>query len=345
MSFPYKAVSKFKRNNKRNDFNQSNRVSWAGMFHDPPIPFKEPEPLEAILTREYEILYDSDVGDEILSDADKPEDSRKETPVSSDKRSSELEVKAITPTKKSSHGTKVKNTTKFSATVFSKGTLEQFFIWKRDHLNEVIHGKRATTDARKYQITTHLLAEPYKSRWKKICQRIQSDNKSTFYDESMKLFTASFLHNKHAALIQKKYMKDQLPRKGDAPIQDYIQRVEDMNDYIPQFPQFNDPLSPEELHHIILNAVPQHWLSELIKTNRVFDENYKDLEEYFENCEQYDKSRPKRKFNKSKKNIDSGGDDNNEKETSISNKKSKITSAEDNKSTTPTSTSMSTKSK
>lgn len=171
---------------------------------------------------------------------------------------------------------------KQSVSIFRIGTIEEFLEWKKD-LESVFEGQAIKTAPAKFAMTKRLLGgDPL----------INFENAIALHgEETDDHFVAClndlvlYIFPRRALRIQKRYMRRQMRKPRDMRVRDFVARVQELNNYLTQFPPFatNQSLPEDEILDILESAVPNAWQREFVRSG--FDPIEHDIREFVERCE------------------------------------------------------------
>ena len=167
---------------------------------------------------------------------------------------------------------------------FSTGTPEEWLRWKRD-LGRVLQGQNVTTGPGKYSMTRRLLEGDALAAFNAAAAVHGNENNDNFLacidDVTAHIFPARALQ------MQKRFMRRFLRKPAGVKTREFVARVNEMNNFIREFPSPNgEPataLPEDEILDLLEFGVPNSWQKQFLMHQ--FDPQAHTIMEFVEFCE------------------------------------------------------------
>ena len=173
-------------------------------------------------------------------------------------------------------------TYKKNVLIFRHGSIEEFLEWKKD-LEAVFEGQAIRAAPAKFAMTKRLLeGDPLINFTNSIA--LHGEETNEHYDAVMRDLVL-YIFPRKALRIQKRYMRRQMRKPRDMRVRDFVARVQEINNYLNQFPPFAaaQTLPEDEILDILESAVPNSWQKEFVRSG--FDPIEHDIREFIERSE------------------------------------------------------------
>ena len=160
---------------------------------------------------------------------------------------------------------KDKDSTTYEITIgyFSKGTAEELLLFLRT-VRKIIKGQNMTTGSAQYALLRQLLQGDALAAFDKAAK----DNVTETVENYKKCVQGLIEHvfPRKALATQKRYMRRFLRKPRDMKIREFMNRLNEMNAYLKEFPPFkeNQGLPDDEIMDIAEFAVPSTWQKTMI---------------------------------------------------------------------------------
>ena len=171
---------------------------------------------------------------------------------------------------------------KLTVPLFSHGTPKELLLLIKA-LRKVVHGQNATTGPSKYALARRVLQGDALAAFNEAAEQAGNESNDNFELALRGLITHVF--PRKALLNQKRYMRRYLRKPQDMPIREFMNRLTEINEYLPQFPPFDgtNKLSVEEIMEIAEYATPNQWQKAMVLHG--FDPSEHTPAEFVEFCE------------------------------------------------------------
>jgi len=171
---------------------------------------------------------------------------------------------------------------KMSVAVFQGGSIEEFLNWKKD-LEKVFEGQAIRTAPAKFAMAKRLLDGDPLINFENAVALHGEDTDAHF--EAVMRDLVLYVFPRKAFRIQKRYMRRQMRKPREMRIRDFVARVQEINNYLSQFPPFGAAqiLPEDEVLDILETAVPVSWQKEFVRSG--FDPMEHDIREFVDRCE------------------------------------------------------------
>jgi hypothetical protein len=165
---------------------------------------------------------------------------------------------------------------------FDNGTPEEWLMFQKA-LSKVLIGQNITTGPPTYGMARRLMEGAALSKFDESAL-LQGAETLVHYEEVMKDIT-NYVFPTRALQIQKRYMRRHMRKAPFMKMKDYMARVEELNNYLSMFPDYNngDELHEDELLDIYEYGIPKTWSKQFLLQN--WDPQHHTKQEFREFCE------------------------------------------------------------
>ena len=146
---------------------------------------------------------------------------------------------------------------------FRTGTPEEWLLFQRD-LNRVLVGQNITTGQGKFTMIRRLITGDTLAVFNKAAQEHGNETNVTFLQCLQDV--TNHIFPQCALSFQKRYMRRYLRKPRDMPTREFVARISEMNEYLKQFPPFEDnqAIDDEEIIDIVEFGIPSSWQKSMV---------------------------------------------------------------------------------
>ena len=151
-------------------------------------------------------------------------------------------------------------TYELSVPYLSSGTPEEWLLFKKN-VNRVITGQDKTTGPPKYVLARRLLQGEALATFDNKATELGNETVAHF--KECPTAVTNFIFPVRSSMLQKRYMRRFLRKPAEMTTREYVARVPELNNYLPEFPQVNgndvDVIPPEKIRDMLEFGVPASW--------------------------------------------------------------------------------------
>lgn len=186
---------------------------------------------------------------------------------------------------------------------FRTGTPEEWLLFQRD-LHRVLNGQNITTGPQKFTMTRRLIHGDTLAVFDAAAQEHGNETNVTFLQCLKDVTTHIF--PKRALAFQKRYMRRNLRKPRDMTTREFSARLSELNQYLKQFPPFEDnqELDEDEIIDIVEHAIPRSWQDNIVLQG--YDPEDSSLADLVDFCERHEFIEANRNDNSKSKGNNSG---------------------------------------
>ena len=168
---------------------------------------------------------------------------------------------------------------------FRTGTPEEWLLFQRD-LQRVLTGQNVNAGAQKFAMIRRLITGDTLTVFDNAANQRGNERNETFIlclqDVTNHIFP------KRALSFQKRYMRRYLRKPRDMTTREFAARISEMNQYLKQFPPFEDnqELDEDEIIDILEFGIPHSWQNNMVLQG--FDPMESTLAELVDFCERHE---------------------------------------------------------
>lgn len=168
---------------------------------------------------------------------------------------------------------------------FRTGAPEEWLLFQRD-LNRVLTGQNITTGPQKFTMIRRLITGDTLAVFNNAAQEHGNETNATFLQCLQDVTTHIF--PQRALSFQKRYMRRYMRKPKDMTTREFAARISELNQYLKQFPPFEDnqEIDEEEIIDIIEFGIPHSWQKHMVLQG--FDPLENTLAELVAFCERHE---------------------------------------------------------
>ena len=146
---------------------------------------------------------------------------------------------------------------------FRTGTPEEWLLFQRD-LNRVLVGQNITTGPAKFTMIRRLITGDTLAVFNKVAQEHGNETNAAFLRCLQDV--TNHIFPQRALPFQKRYMRRYLRKPKYMKTRDFVARLSELNEYLKQFPPFEDnqEIDDEEIIDIIEFGIPGLWQKSMV---------------------------------------------------------------------------------
>jgi hypothetical protein len=170
---------------------------------------------------------------------------------------------------------------------FRTGKPEEWLLFLK-LLKQVLVGQNITAGPPKYAMTRRLIQGDTLTVFNNAA--IDKGNETNANFELCLQDVTTHIFPKRALTHQKRFMRRHMKKPRDMPIRSFAARVTELNEYLKEFPPFDEDqgLDEDELFDIVEFGVPNSWQKSMILHGFKTEDEDKNMSELVEFCERHE---------------------------------------------------------